>query len=283
MKDAAQYSLNTSEMVSGPTTLAKRLIKVEKLNDEFAYMLVKKEYKNFLSSMIDDPAFDKVKISSKFINALIQVCIECELTYEERIYCNSMIYKQLPKLSNIYLRKIYYILGLVVNKTIVTKIMDECHLDQILSSYLAVIRKSSFSKKENVARLNFSIMCLDPNLMTAQRITDLYCAVYNNSEDIKELFLNIVTDVYVYNSDEDWITDDILKTAKNMEIAILSILDSLDMNSIENILLEYSRIVMLNDLDTDEVRISFNKIDRNSFKNISIILNEFERKNIILP
>lgn len=283
MKDNDKNLFGTSEIISGPNALAKRLNKIEKLNDEFAYMLVKKEYKNFLSNMIDDSVFDKIKMSTKFINALTQVCLENKLTYDERIYCNSMIYKQLPKISNNYLRKIYYILGLVVNKTIANKIMSECNLDQVLSSYLAVIRKSSFSSKDNIVRLNFSIMCLDPKLMTAQKITDLYCTVFNSSEDIRNLFLNTIVDNYVYNSDEDWITDDILATAKNMEIALLSILDSLDVRIIVDILMDYSRIVKLNALDSDEVRISFSRIDRKSFKNISIAIDELECKDIKLP
>lgn len=283
MKDNGKNLFDTSEIISGPNALAKRLNKIEKLNDEFAYMLVKKEYKNFLSNIIDDSVFDKIKMSTKFINALTQVCLENKLTYDERIYCNSMIYKQLPKISNNYLRKIYYILGLVVNKTIANKIMSECNLDQVLSSYLAVIRKSSFSSKDNIVRLNFSIMCLDPKLMTAQKITDLYCTVFNSSEDIRNLFLNTIVDNYVYNSDEDWITDDILATAKNMEIALLSILDSLDVRIIVDILMDYSRIVKLNALDSDEVRISFSRIDRKSFKNISIAIDELEYKDIKLP
>lgn len=283
MKDNDKNLFGTSEIISGPNALAKRLNKIEKLNDEFAYMLVKKEYKNFLSNIIDDSVFDKIKMSTKFINALTQVCLENKLTYDERIYCNSMIYKQLPKISNNYLRKIYYILGLVVNKTIANKIMSECNLDQVLSSYLAVIRKSSFSSKDNIVRLNFSIMCLDPKLMTAQKITDLYCTVFNSSEDIRNLFLNTIVDNYVYNSDEDWITDDILATAKNMEIALLSILDSLDVRIIVDILMDYSRIVKLNALDSDEVRISFSRIDRKSFKNISIAIDELECKDIKLP
>lgn len=283
MKDNEQYSLDTSEIVSGPNALAKRLNKIDKLNDEFAYMLVKKEYKNFLSNIIDNEVFDKIKMSTKFINALTQVCLENKLTYDERIYCNSMIYKQLPKISNNYLRKIYYTLGLVVNRTVANRIMEECELDQVLSSYLAVIRKSSFSNKDNIARLNFSIMCLDPKLMTAQKITDLYCTVFNSSEDIRNLFLNTIMDTYVYNSDEDWITDDILATAKNMEIALLSILDSLDVRIIKDILMDYSRAVKLNRLDSDEVRISFDRIDRNSFKNISIAIDELNSKNIKLP
>lgn len=276
------YSLNHDDLVSGPRVLADKLSKVDKLTDELAYLLVKREYKLFLCNVIDNPCFDKIKLSPRFINSLIQVCIEVELTYEERVYCNSMIYKELAKINNTYLQKLYYILAMVVNRSIVNRLMN-CGVNQVLSSYLAVARKSSFEPKDNISRLNFSMMCSGSEVMTIQRITDIYCSIFNDVNDIKQLFLTTIRDVFVFNSDEDWITDKILQTANNMNIAILSIIETLELSSIESILRDYYAMVEIEDLDDSEVRISIKNLNKEIFPNISYIVGNLAKQNIFFP
>lgn len=276
-------SLDKNSLISGPINLAKVLSKIDTMSDEEGYALIKKYYKEFLSSSILDTAFDKLRSSTKFINLLIQVCIDNDLSYEQRVFCNSMIYNELIKFNDKkYIQKLYFILGMVVNRSVTNRIMN-CGIDSTLSIYLAVARKSSLNKNTNISRLNFCIMCSDPRVMTIQRITDLYCELFHTKEDIRELFLNIAEDNYVYTSDEEWITKDILKIANNINIAILSILDSLDLGYIEIILEEYYKYINMDYIDENEVRISFKYLDKNVYHNISLILDRLANKDIFLP
>lgn len=270
-------------LISGPISLAKIFSKIDNMNDEEAYDLIRKYYKEFFTNTILDTAYDSLKQSTRFINLLIQVCIDYTLSYEERVYCNSMVYNEFIKFNDKkYIQKLYFILGMVVNRTVTNRIMN-CGIDSILSIYLAVARKSSFDKNTNISRLNFCITCSDPNVMTIQRITDLYCELFNNKEDIKDLFLNIAKDTYVFNSDDEWITDDILTIAKNMNIAILSILDTLDLDYIELILMKYHDMITIENIDESDARISFKYLDKNQYRSISLILDKLASKDIFLP
>ena len=105
--------------------LANKLESINNLNEEDSYNLIKDEYKTFLSSIIDNPVFDKIKTNPKFIISLSQVCLETELTLDERVNCNSMIYKQLSITTKTpYLEKLYSFLGFVVNRTISNKLIQ---------------------------------------------------------------------------------------------------------------------------------------------------------------
>lgn len=270
-------------LISGPISLAKIFSKIDNMNDEEAYDLIRKYYKEFFTNTILDTAYDSLKQSTRFINLLIQVCIDYTLSYEERVYCNSMVYNEFIKFNDKkYIQKLYFILGMVVNRTVTNRIMN-CGIDSILSIYLAVARKSSFDKNTNISRLNFCITCSDPNVMTIQRITDLYCELFNTKEDIKDLFLNIAKDTYVFNSDDEWITDDILTIAKNMNIAILSILDTLDLDYIELILMKYHDMITIENIDESDARISFKYLNKNQYRSISLILDKLASKDIFLP
>lgn len=270
-------------LISGPISLAKIFSKIDNMNDEEAYDLIRKYYKEFFTNAILDTAYDSLKQSTRFINLLIQVCIDYTLSYEERVYCNSMVYNEFIKFNDKkYIQKLYFILGMVVNRTVTNRIMN-CGIDSILSIYLAVARKSSFDKNTNISRLNFCITCSDPNVMTIQIITDLYCELFNTKEDIKDLFLNIAKDTYVFNSDDEWITDDILTIAKNMNIAILSILDTLDLDYIELILMKYHDMITIENIDESDARISFKYLDKNQYRSISLILDKLASKDIFLP
>lgn len=263
--------------------LANKLESINNLNEEDSYNLIKDEYKNFLSSIIDNPVFDKIKTNPKFIISLSQVCLETELTLDERVNCNSMIYKQLSITTKTpYLEKLYSFLGFVVNRTISNKLI-QCGLTLSLASYLAVVRKSSFDIKNNINRMNFSILCLGPEIMTIQRITDIYATLSNTIEDIKILFLSTMTDIYVTYSSNQSITDDMRITNKNMNNALLSIVESLTPHDIESIFKEYNELIENNMYDENDVRFSLSNIDPKLFPKINYVVNYLYSKQIYLP
>lgn len=275
------YSINTDNVVLSPDKLAHQLENIDTMPDESGYNIIKGNYQIFLSNAIDCQCFDTLKKSSKFINLLTQVCVEVDLTYEQRVYCNSMLYKELANTDNPYMQKIYYILGWVVNREMVSRIM-ECGVDQVLATYLTITRKSTFNSKDNISRLNFSIMCANPDFMTVQKITDIYCAIFNNVSEVKDLFFLTIRDTYVFTSDEEWITKEILKVAHNMNYAVISLLDSLPISSLEKILTEYHNMAVIDDLDEEDVRFSFQKIDLNKFRHLAIVMTKMAEDNMIL-
>jgi hypothetical protein len=276
--------MNQKEViVFDPVTLANRLKDIDNIPDEEIYLILKQSYQIFLSNAIHSQDLIFLRRNPKFITILSQVVIEVELTLEQRIYCNAMLYKEMSETDNTYLQKLYYILGLHANQNMTHKIMAT-GVDKVLSTYLAIIRKSSFDMKDNVSRLNFTIMCAKPEIMTIQRITDIYCAIFNTVSEIKELFLLIVRDTYVFTSKEKWITDDILKIANNMNYAVLSILESLKHDKLKGILKDYGNMADFDELTSNDVRFSFKKIDFSNFPNIYNSLIELRKEyDLILP
>lgn len=270
-----------NENIIGIEMIAEKLNTINNMNEEEAYNLVKKEYKNFLSNIINDPSLDDIKSNPKFIISLIQVCLETELALDERINCNSMIYKQLTTSSS-YMEKLYSFLGFIVNRNITNKLVH-CGLSLSIASYLAVVRKSSFDINNNINRLNFSILCLGPEIMTIQRITDIYVSLSNTIEDIKTLFMVSMIDIYVSYSSNSSITDKMRYTNKNMNNALLSILESLKPHDIESILLEYSKMIENNMFDENDVRFSLSNIDSKLFPNIYYVVNSLYLKQVYLP
>lgn len=266
---------------SSPQDMIKRFMYIDKLSDDKAYSLVKEEYKNFLSVTIDDPSMYSIKRSTRFISMLIQVCIDVHLTYEERVYLNSMIYKELVTITNPYLQNLYYTLGMVANNNVVSNLMDKCKLDKTLASYLAVTRKSSFDMRKNISRMNFTIMCSGLNLDT---IESIYRYTIKNIEDKTILFLDHIKDTYILRSDEQWITDKVLQTANDMDTAILRLIESTcSIFEIVSILLAYYDEVYKKNLDIDDVRISMKDIDVKLYPKINAALINLANTNIYFP
>ena len=276
-----QYTLNVESIVAGPTILADRLSEMDKLSDEELYSILRGSYSVFLSNAINSPCLDFLRHNSRFITILSQVIMEVELKLDERIYCNSMIYKELSETESPYLQRVYYILGMLANQNIMSKIMST-GIDKALATYLAVVRKSSFNFKDNVSRLNFAIMCATPEKMTVQRITDIYCALFNTVTEVKDLFFLIIRDTYVFSSEEDWITPDILQVARNMNCAVLSILDSLSRDKLYEILSEYAHMILIEDLTEEDVRFSFKIVSPIEFPKIVSVMTELADKELPL-
>lgn len=275
--------MNIESLVTSTKMLADKLTNIDSMSDEAIYKIIHESYQLILSEHINDEQLTLLRKNSRFISILSQVIMDVELTLEQRIYCNSMIYKELSDSDNPYSQRVYYILGLLVNQNMVNKIL-ETGVDKGLAIYLAVVRKSSFNVKDNVSRLNFSIICAKPECMTTQRITDIYCAVFNTVDEIRDLFLSTVKDTFILTSNEEWITKDMIQIANNMNYAILSILESLPLFKLRSILYEYANIVMIEDITSDEVRISLANLDPNQFPYITIVKRElFEEKELYLP
>ena len=278
------YSISMDEIVSGPSLLVERLKDIDNMTDNELYDILKTSYHIFLSNAINSPIFKNLRQNPRFIIVLSQIVVEVDLTLEQRIYCNSMLYKELSNLNpeNTTLQRVYYILGMNANYNMTKKIMD-AGIKQALAIYIAIVRKSSFNNSDNISRLNFTIVCDKPDVMTVQTITNVYCAIFNTVEDIKNLFLLTIRDTYVFTANESWITEDTLKIASNMNFAVLSLLESLPVVKIKDILKEYGTMAMIDDLELEDVRFSFKRLDLTKFPKILEVMNYLRNEhNLIL-
>ena len=272
-------------MPTGPELIAEKLKPVLTLPEEEAYLLLASEYHEFLSNINNDPCFDEFKSSARFLTLLTQVVLANQLTYEERVYCNAMIYKQING-ANDTLKVLLINLGMVANRKM-TEVFIKCGLDRTMSSFIAVARKSSFQKKDCISRMNFVILCTSTELMTTKRITDIYCASCSSIEDVYMLFIYTAKDSFVYdkNNGADWIGESHITIANRMNSAILSILESLDEADLMNILEAYYLYeIVEKKIEPDEIRISFKNLKYDSFPNLVRCTNRLAKeKHIFIP
>lgn len=263
--------------------LATCLANVSYLPDELAYRLVKQEYKSFLYNIEKFEELNFLKENTRFITFLIQVCMEEELSYEDRIYCNSMIYNMFP--VNQYLAKLYTFLSTIVNNNMTHKIMNICEFNQVSSSYIAVARKSSFSFDENITRLISSIICIGldaSNDISVDKIEKLFNLIYPDTKEISQVFLHLLKDNYIYRSDEDWITSDIIYISNMINKAVLNIIESKDEPVIDNILMQVHNMISIEGLEYEDLRFSLKKLDKSIYQKINASINNLYRNDIYL-
>ena len=263
--------------------LATCLANVSYLPDELAYRLVKQEYKSFLYNIEKFEELNFLKENTRFITFLIQVCMEEELSYEDRIYCNSMIYNMFP--VNQYLAKLYTFLSTIVNNNMTHKIMNICEFNQVSSSYIAVARKSSFSFDENITRLISSIICIGldvSNNISVDKIEKLFNLIYPDTKEISQVFLHLLKDNYIYRSDEDWITSDIIYISNMINKAVLNIIESKDEPVIDNILMQVHNMISIEGLEYEDLRFSLKKLDKSIYPKINTSINNLYRNDIYL-
>jgi len=267
----------------GPQVICDRLLPITKpeTTDEQAFEILSKEYTNFLSSINDNHCFDEIKKNTRFLETLLKVCSYYTLNLEQKVYCNSMIYKLMSD-STEENKKVLLTLGNLINRKQVAKLKN-CGIDNILATYLAVAKKSSFEPRFNIPRLNFCINCMDPHFMTTQRITDIYCASFDTLLEIKDLFNYSIKDGYLKAANEPWITDEVLQVTRNMNMALLSILESLDEEKIYAVLYSYHKSAVMEHLTPFDVRFSMKDINKKVFKKISKVLEKFRADNMYLP
>lgn len=240
---------------------------INSMTDIDLYKIISANYQTFLSENIYNPNLKFLRKNTRFINILSQVLMERDLTKNQRIYCNSMIYTELSEIDGVSIKKVYYILGLIVNQDVINKLL-KIGLDKALSIYLSVVSESSFDIKDNISRLNFTILCSQSNIMTTQKITDIYCSIFDTISEVRDLFLITLRDINVLSSDNSWVTQDVLNIYNNMNYAILSLLESLNLDTLVSILREYANMNLIEDITEEDIRFSFKSIDPNQFPNI---------------
>jgi hypothetical protein len=214
------------------------LKKIENMSEKETYELVKENYSIILSAIFNcnSKEYQFLLSSPKFITALTQVATEIQLGYDEKIYCNKIIYDCIVYETDQYTRMLMFLLGDAVNKQTVRKLLG-CDLDEELAIFLAVAVKSSFKTKINIKRLNFTLASSDPRFMTVQRVINIYEALFNRIGDV---FISTMLDIDILSSEEEWVTKEVTEANNNVTFANLLILESLEPIEITKVLVMYA-------------------------------------------
>ena len=251
---------------------------IESISDSYLYQVIKASYKDILKGIFErkDTNYLVTFTNPKFLSVLNQVMNTIQIEHDERMAYNKLAYDYLTlSHSDDYIRTLLFTLSKTVNKYYIPGLIG-IGLSENLASYLALARFSSHDDIINTKRVNFIIMTTSSNIMTEQRIVDIYSKLFDS---VTPLFEGTMFDYL--NDEEDWVTDEIELVFSTISLAVLAILNSLPTNMIIKVLESYNIDNQL--LHSDEPkRFSLRSISGEYYKIVNAI--EFlEQKGIRLP
>lgn len=143
-------------------------------------------------------------------------------------------------------------------------------LTEDLALWLVINRYSSTDERRNIRRMTRAMQHVDPSIMTEQHIVDIYAKTFN--DQLTNLFCAIMTDKFdsFDNKDEEYVYSSVSN-------AMMDILESMDIDEIEDILMEY-----YDELHKSEIngRFRISKICREDYPKIITAIEELEDRRI---
>lgn len=210
------------------------------MSDNELYELVKATYDMVLESTVakkDTVLAITLFNNARYITALTNVLNTVKLTYSQKVYCNKLAYDyfRIPGEKDQVIIQLLQNLSNTVNFDIIPSLIGD-GIPKDLASYIALARYSSIDEYITVKRVNSLIFNFSNDMMTEQRIINIYQTLY--SECMTKLFKGIILDVY---------SVDLLNksTSQSQEIysliglAVLTMVNTMPYSDIKTILKSY--------------------------------------------
>lgn len=220
--------------------LRDMLMNIDNLNDQQLYELVLKCYDNILSDIFINgntevqQKYLTILVHPRFLTVLNQVMYKVQLSYDNRIYCNKIIYDYMSLNTNDdqYIKDLLLALARTVNRDIIP-ILIGLGLPEEVATFLTISKFSSKKELVNIKRLNHAICLSDPGVMTEEMIINIYEKLINN---ITLLFEGIMFDLCNFNT----VSEDYADIYSLISLAVLSILNNLPSETIRSVLVAYA-------------------------------------------
>ncbi len=262
--------------------LKDMLMNINNLTDQQLYNLVMGSYDNILSDIFINSSPDlqqqylNIFIHPRFLTILNQVMYKVQLSYDNRIYCNKIIYDYLTiGNGDQYTKDLLLALAKTVNRDIIPSLIG-LGLSEDLATTLAISRFSSKKELVNIKRLNFVICTSSPEIMTEQMIVYIYEKLISN---FTFLFEGTMFDLCDYNT----VTEDFAEIYSMISLAILTILNNMPSDKIRAVLVaytgDYNSIMNTNHC----VRFSMQSLSMDYYRIIQVIEYLRTIENIYVP
>jgi len=266
-----------------PSIFRHKLDEIDTISDTELYETLKYSYSSILNDifMNHDQKSLMAFTHPKFITILTQVIASVQLTPDERICVNKLIYDYTTLMNNDERVKVLLsVLSKMINRREIQSLVG-LEIPENLSAYLALCRYSDKKEDINIKRLNFVITTSNKDLMTTQMIIDIYEKLFSG---VQILIETTMFDVDFYDQEiADYQTPDTEEVYSNIGLAILTILDNQPAALIYNILKSYAEDFKLqHESDPTKVRFSMHCISED-YNRISIIVEQLEQQGFIVP
>lgn len=226
--------------------------------------------------------------SAKFIMVLQQALIDVSLSEEELVGLNQYIYMSIVyQKTDLFMRKILFGLGEIINKPIVNSLISLGTLDHELCIFLAISYKSSPDPYMNVKRINFALCDSSKNILSVEDLTYIFYKLY--SESFSNLFIGTMFDRSIIDDEEngeEWVTDTLTTINDNITIAVLNLMETMQPIDIYNLLVKFIN-KWTDDYcgNREAVRCSIKNICMNDrrYTKIFILIQELEGQGLMVP
>lgn len=224
-----------------PSIVVDALSNIDNIDDNYLYDMILHSYSVILSKeFLDD---NKVVIAKAFTNSKFVTIFSRamsgvrQLTNEQRVCCNKMIYDylSLQRKKDMHIEGLLYNLGLTINRDDISGLLG-LGLDQNTVANLAIARYSTEKQTLAVKRINVIIVNSSISVMTEQKIVNIYEKLFKH---LMPLFEGIMFDRW----DEDLFQDEDSEEIYGLiNLALLDILNEMPSSMIEHILTQYSQL-----------------------------------------
>lgn len=238
-KQPEYVDLNYADDISvSVEALRQVLANIDNMPEQEIYNLIVGNYKFILKEIFsgNNHGFIGIWTNTKTLTIVNQAFYNINLTYEERIYCNKIVYDYITmSASNTddYVKHLLLLFSKIVNRDIIPR-LNALGIDEELCVRMAMARFSSMKEIINTRRLNLEIINQPSELMTEQMIVNIYCVLYNK---LLPLFEGIIFDVW--NVSDLNGNEDMLEIYATINLALLDIINELESNKIRLLLESY--------------------------------------------
>lgn len=262
--------------------IKQRLFQMDELSDKDAYDLLSKTYiyildETFMSKNIDLLSF--LYTNSKFITTLTNVLSRTDITmtYLQKIYCNRLVYDYITARGekDQYIRALLLNLSKVVNRQYTPGLLG-LGLNEELVYLLVNARYSTLKEHIQVKRLNLIILQQPLEVMTVQKIVDIYGKLFDK---ITPLFNGIMYDHW---SNDQFYSHEMEEVYATINVALLEIVNNLPEDIMYHLLKNFKESYDLMHKD-EKVRFNIYSICQEDYPRLVYTLEKLKYEGITLP
>lgn len=252
---------------------------IDSISDQDLFNMLSKYYSVLLENIFvenNKKLATGLFTNKRFIQIMTQVLYNVQLTYDQRIYCNKLVYDYIYPFNekkDPLTRTLLINLSKVVNRDIIPGLQG-LSLSEELAATLALVRYSSLKEIINVKRLNVIIINQPSTLMTEQMIVNIYEQLFDH---ITPLFEGIMLDSWKPDDLYEDSVPDKYEVYSTINLAILDIVNELPSNIMRQLFITFSQDVSA--LYTDKsIRFNIKAISQDDYPRILGMIDYLEKE-----
>lgn len=273
-------SYNMNNLKSNENVYKTALSSLDTIDEKELYEIVKTSYHNILKNVFNKPTEEALSTitNPKLIKCLTHVFNSVNISYDEKIYCNKLVYDYITSDNHdTYIKDLLMMMIKIVNKDDILK-LQSINIPESTANYIALAKSSSFVEELNIKRMNFVICQSHEKYMNTQTIVYIYEKMCSN---LSPLFIGTMFDVY--NDEEYWATNELMEIYASCSLAVLHMLNNSPAQSIKTVLLQYTETFnKMYKNDISRVRFSLKSIS-SDFGRILMAIEELEFSGSVIP